>query len=208
MTIKNLKNKKIGIIGLGLENLHLIKFLLKNEIGDITILDKRGKEKIGDRYKELENQGVKFQLRKNYLKNLSNFNILFRSPGFPLFTAEIAKAKRKGAEIYSAMKLFFDLCPCPIIGVTGTKGKGTTSSLVFDILKTDKRDTYLGGNIGVAPFEFFEKLSKESAVVLELSSFQLEDLRKSPHISIITNMSEEHLSPADKNNPNYHKSMT
>ena len=197
---------KIGIIGIGIENLHIVNFLIKNKINDITVLDKRNKEQIGDRYNSLENQGVKFQLGKNYLKNLSQFDILFRSPGFPLFSIEIAGTKRKGATIYSAMKLFFDLCPCPIIGITGTKGKGATSSLIYEILKIGGRDAFLGGNIGIAPFEFFDKINKNSIVVLKLSSFQLEDLHKSSHISIVTNMSEEHLSPGDKNNSNYHKS--
>jgi UDP-N-acetylmuramoylalanine--D-glutamate ligase len=104
--------------------------------------------------------------------------------------------------------LFFDLCPTDnIIGVTGTKGKGTTSGLIFEILKTDKRKVFWGGNVGIPMFSFISKIKQDSWVVLELSSFQLEDLEVSPKIAVMTNFSNEHLSPADPLNPNYHKSV-
>jgi len=106
------------------------------------------------------------------------------------------------------MKLFFELCPTKnIIGVTGTKGKGTTTSLIYEILKTAGKRVWLGGNIGVAQFEFMDKIKKTDWVVLELSSFQLEDMTVSPHIAVITNFYSEHLAPADPNNPNFHKSL-
>ncbi|MBI4779006.1 UDP-N-acetylmuramoyl-L-alanine--D-glutamate ligase, partial [Candidatus Falkowbacteria bacterium] len=92
-------------------------------------------------------------------------------------------------------------------GVTGTKGKGTTASLIYEILKKAGKRVWLGGNIGVAPFEFIDKIKKNDWVALELSSFQLEDMIVSPHIAVITNFYSEHLAPADPNNPNYHKSL-
>ncbi|HTW96995.1 MAG TPA: UDP-N-acetylmuramoyl-L-alanine--D-glutamate ligase, partial [Candidatus Methylomirabilis sp.] len=140
-----------------------------------------------------------------------------RSPGYPLFNPNLIKAKKAGVEISSPMKLFFQLCPTKnIIGVTGSKGKGTTSSLVYEILKKatitpnpslGRRGIFLGGNIGTAPFEFLEKIKPKDWVVLELSSFQLEDMDVSPHIAVVTNLFKEHLAPADPNNPNYHNSI-
>jgi len=104
--------------------------------------------------------------------------------------------------------LFFDFCPSQrIIGITGTKGKGTTASLIHHILKIANKQSWLGGNIGVAPFDFLEEIKKTDWLVLELSSFQLEDIMASPHIGLITNFSKEHLAPADPLNPNYHKSL-
>src|SRR3989338_4414818 len=105
------------------------------------------------------------------------------------------------------MALFFDLCPAKIIAVTGTKGKGTTSSLIFHILKKAGKNVWLAGNIGVAPFDFIGKIKADHFVILELSSFQLLDFRGSPYIAVVTNLFPDHLSPADPLNPIYHKSL-
>jgi len=199
--IKDLQNKKIAILGLGLENLALVKYLLKHKIKcEITVFDAR---------KEIKNKlPIFWQLGKDYNKNLEKFDILFRAPGWPLDCPGIKIAKKKGVKISSPMQLFFELCPTKnIIGVTGTKGKGTTASLIYEILKISGERVWLGGNIGVAPFEFIDKIKKNDWVVLELSSFQLEDMTVSPHISVITNFYSEHLAPADPNNPNYHKTL-
>jgi len=193
------ENKKIAFIGYGLENQALLAWLIKHQApAGYTILDSQ---------KESEKKipGVSWWTGKNYLKNLNDFDIIFRSPGCPLFLPEIKAVKNK---ITSAMNLFMELSPTKnIIGVTGSKGKGTTASLVYAILKEAKKSVFLGGNIGVAPFTFLDKLNPDAYVVLELSSFQLEDLRISPRYSIITNLFHEHLKPADPNNPNYHKSF-
>ncbi|MFC1656225.1 UDP-N-acetylmuramoyl-L-alanine--D-glutamate ligase, partial [Patescibacteria group bacterium] len=124
---------------------------------------------------------------------------VFRSPGIHVDYPELQKAREKGSNITSATKLFFDICPCPIIGVTGTKGKGTTSTLIYKILKNAGKNVYLGGNIGESPFGFIDQLNKNSLVVLELSSFQLQDLEKSPHIAVVLNTVSEHL--------DYHKDV-
>ena len=199
MNLKDLQNKKIAILGLGLENTALVKYILKHNIKcEITVCDKRTEIK--------SKLPVSWQLGKNYNKNLEKFDILFRAPGWPI--NEVKSKKLKVESINSPMRLFFDLCPTKnIIGVTGTKGKGTTSSLIYEILKTAGKRAWLGGNIGVAPFEFIDKIKKTDWVVLELSSFQLEDMTVSPHISVITNFYSEHLAPADPNNPNFHKTL-
>jgi len=139
---------------------------------------------------------------------LAKFDILFRSPGWPIDCSGIQSALRVGVKLSSPIKLFFELCPTKnIIGVTGTKGKGTTASLIYEILRAAGKKVWLGGNIGVAPFAFIDKIKKTDWIVLELSSFQLEDITASPHIAVITNLYPEHLAPADPNNPNYHQTL-
>jgi len=204
MSITKLENKKVALLGFGLENYALLKYINKKNIKcDITVCDAYD---IKDKHPEFLD--IKWQTGNNYDTHLNDFDIVFRSPGYPLFNPNLIKAKEKGTKIYSAMKLFFDLCPTQnIIGVTGSKGKGTTASLIYEIIKLSGQKVFLGGNIGIAPFSFLDNIQKSDYVVLELSSFQLEDMHKSPHIAVITNLFREHLAPADPNNPNYHRSM-
>jgi UDP-N-acetylmuramoylalanine--D-glutamate ligase len=181
------KNKKIAILGYGVNNLELVNFFVKNKIF-VTICDRdTGKSLIKS------SKYIKWQLGDDYLDNLDTFDVVFRSPGIPFFHPKIQQAKKKGVEINSQTKLFFDLCPAKIIGVTGTKGKGTTSTLIYKILKKSGKKVYLAGNIGQDPFVFLPKLRKTDWVVLELSSFQLQDLHKSPHIAVVLNTTVDHL---------------
>ncbi len=224
MNISQLAAKKIAILGLGIENYALVIYLFKKNIPcEITICDQRNEKELGDKrldliqsFKASKLQRLFWKLGKDYNKNLHKFDILFRSPGYPLYDPSIKTAIRKKLItdhrspitnfISSPMKLFFDLCPTEnIIGVTGTKGKGTTASLIRAIIKASGKRAFLGGNIGIAPFEFLDKLKKNDWVVLELSSFQLEDLHKSPSIAVITNFYKEHLAAADPQNPNFHR---
>lgn len=176
MNIDQLKDKKIAIIGEGVEG-KSSKIFLEKHGAIVTILDK--------------SQG------ENYLDNLEQFDLVVRSPGIKVLELEKHVSKDK---ITSQTKLFFDLTPTKnIIGVTGTKGKGTTSTLIYEMLKRDERDVYLGGNIGVPIFDFFDDLTSESWVVLEMSSFQLQDLEKSPHIAVMLMTTTEHL--------DYHKNV-
>lgn len=207
MTLKNLANKKIALLGLGVENYALLKFLLARKVAcQVVIYEKKQKEDI-KQYSELSKfKNVSWSLGEYYAKDLSGFDIIFRSPGSSIRKDKQVKLGR--AVLTTAMNLFFDLSPTKnIIGVTGTKGKGTTSSLIYEILKAGKKKVWLGGNIGVAPFAFITKIKPTDWVVLELSSFQLEDLTKSPKIAVMTNFTKEHLAPADPNNPNYHTSL-
>ncbi|HZE87256.1 MAG TPA: UDP-N-acetylmuramoyl-L-alanine--D-glutamate ligase [Methylomirabilota bacterium] len=197
--IIDLKNKKVAILGLGVEGVASFRFLSKKG-AEIWILDKRKKEDLDQHFlAEIEKTDVTFVLGEDYLKNLSQFAVIVRSPGVRKLSPELVQAEKEGVTITSQTKLFFDYCPCPIIGVTGTKGKGTTSSLIYQMLKTEGRDVYLGGNIGTPPLAFFDKLTAQSLVVLELSSFQLQDLHKSPHIAVMLMVTSEHL--------DYHKTL-
>ena len=164
--------KKVAILGYGIEGQDAEAYFKK--LGnEITILDKKFDE--------------------DYLTNLNKFDVVVRSPGVYRFLQEIVKAEKDGVEITSAIKIFFDRCPCKIIGVTGTKGKGTTSTLIYQILKNAGKDVYLAGNIGKPYLELLPKLTKDSFVVMELSSFQLIDLSHSPFISVVLNITEDHL---------------
>ncbi len=188
--LKKLNGKKIALLGLGLDNQALLALLKSQKIkAEITIKDAK-QDPLG------------------FNKNLYIFDILFRSPGWPIACPGIQEAIKKGqTEISSPLNLFMALCPSKnIIGVTGTKGKGTTASLIYQILKDAHKKVFLGGNIGVSPLSFLNKIKKTDYVVLELSSFQLEDLKLSPRLSVITNLYKEHLAPADPNNPNFHHS--
>ena len=207
MNSNSLKNKKIAILGLGIENLALVKYLLKRKINcEITVCDARKGVATSGILPRRKN--IHWQLGENFNQDLEKFDILFRAPGWPIDCPGIRQALMAGTDLSSPMKLFFDLSPSKdIIGVTGTKGKGTTASLIYEILKTAGKNVWLGGNIGVAPFDFIDKIKANHWVVLELSSFQLEDLMISPKIGVITNFYSEHLAPADPNNPNYHKSL-
>lgn len=167
-----MSQKKIAILGCGLEGKDAEEYF-KKQGGEITLLDRK--------------------FDKNYLKDLNHFNIVVRSPGVYRYLPELIEAKKSGVEISSAIKLFFEKCPAKIIGVTGTKGKGTTATLIYEILKKAGKDVYLAGNIGKPYLELLLKLNKESWVVMELSSFQLIDLNKSPQIAVVLNITSDHL---------------
>lgn len=187
------KNKKIAILGLGIEGLASADFLLKQGVA-CTVLDKKSEQGLDTAVvARLKEQNVMFITGDDYLSHIEAFDIIIRSPGISMLTPELVVAQKKGVVITSHTQLFFDLCPCPIIGVTGTKGKGTTSSLIYHTLKESGKDVYLGGNIGNPPLTFLDLLTKDSLVVLELSSFQLQDCTKSPHIAVVLMITSEHL---------------
>jgi UDP-N-acetylmuramoylalanine--D-glutamate ligase len=173
MKVDELKGKKVAIIGMGVNN-----------------------QKMADYFK---NRRIKFDVVDGWknetelIGKLDQYQVIFRSPGLPYLSKSIQQAKNKGAEITSQTQLFFSLCPAKIIGVTGTKGKGTTSSLIAKILSTAHKPTVLAGNIGLDPFEFLDDLSIEHFVVMELSSFQLQDMKVSPHVAVVVNLSPDHL---------------
>lgn len=170
------KKSKIAIAGFGVEGEAVYRYLERHGYINIVIFDEK---------KKGENIKNKF--------NFDDFDIIFRSPGIHIDNPELKKARNKGKIITSATKLFFEMCPCRIIGITGTKGKGTTSTLIYKILKEASKDVYLGGNIGRCPLDFLDSLKNDSIVVLELSSFQLHDLEKSPEIAIVLKTTSEHL---------------
>lgn len=204
--IQKYENMKIGILGLGEENIALVRYLVKYGAKNITICDQRGSEEFSN-IDDIQNAVSSWRLGPDYLDNLEDFDVVFRTPGLPYLNEKIQKAKIDGVEVSSEIKLFFDLCPSPIIGVTGTKGKGTTATLISEILKKAGKRVFLAGNIGNAPIEFLDHLTADDIVVLELSSFQLQDLEKSPHIGVVLNISSDHLD-VHANNDEYIEAKT
>ena len=186
----DLKGKNVAVLGLGLEGRDLVGFLLEQG-AIVTILDQKSAKELD--FSGIDKNKVKLITGRKYLSGLEKFEIIFRSPGIYRYKPEIVKAEKSGVIISSALKLFFDFCPAKIIGVTGTKGKGTTSTLIYEILKRDGKDVYLVGNIGKAYMELIPKLSEKSWVVMELSSFQLIDIDKSPNISVVLNITSDHM---------------
>lgn len=183
---------KVCILGFGLEGTSAINYYLKRG-ANIFVYDQKPYTQFSRTLiEELVEKGVRFDFGQEELGNF-DFDLCLRSPGIPFEGALITSVKDQQIPITSTTKIFFDLCPCPIVGITGSKGKGTTASLIFEMAKKSGRDVYLGGNIGTPPLDFLEKLTKDSLVILELSSFQLEDLGVSPHIAVILMTTQDHL---------------
>lgn len=185
------KITKSAVVGFGLEGKDLVNYLLKNN-AQVTVFDQKAESELD--FTGVNKQKIKLVTGPDYLKKgLLDFDVVFHSPGIRPDIKEFVEARKKGIGVTSAIKLFFDLCPAKIIGVTGTKGKGTTSTLIYEIMKKDGFDVYLAGNIGKPYLELLPKLTAKSFVVLELSSFQLFDLTKSPHIAVVLNITVDHL---------------
>ena len=187
----NVAGKNITVIGIGISNLPLIKYLVS--LGaNVTACDRRSAEDLGENYTELEKLGVKFNLGDGYLNNLSG-DMIFKTPGMRYDVPELLKAKENGSIVTSEMEVFFEVCPSHIIAVTGSDGKTTTTTLIHKMMTDAGYKTWLGGNIGNPLFTYTDKFKQHDWVILELSSFQLHTMRKSPEIAVITNISPNHL---------------
>ena len=187
----SLKNRAVAVIGIGVSNTPLIRLLLQNNI-DVTACDKRCRADLGALADELEQSGAKLQLGENYLDGLDQ-DVIFRTPGMRPDLPQLLAAQEKGSVITSEMEVFFDVCPCPIIAVTGSDGKTTTTTMIAELLKASGRTVHVGGNIGKPLLAEVGDMAPEDSVVLELSSFQLMTMKKSPHICVVTNLSPNHL---------------
>lgn len=188
-----LKGRKVAVIGLGVSNIPLIDYLHDYK-SDVTIFDGREIDDIDKKtLDKIVDYGMKFHFGKGYLENLVGFDIIFRSPSCLPTTPELIKEAERGAIITTEVEMVVELAPCLVIGVTGSDGKTTTTTLIHEILKEDGYNCYLGGNIGTPLFNKIGDMLPEDIVVLELSSFQLMNMKISPKISVITNITPNHL---------------
>ena len=185
------KDKKITVVGIGISNLPLIKFLCENG-AIVTACDKKTQAELGETATELKNIGVKLNCGEDYLDNLSG-ELIFKTPGMRFDHSALLKAKENGSIITSEMEVFFEVCPAKIIGITGSDGKTTTTTLVYNILCESGYRCHLGGNIGTPLLCRTDEINEEDIAVIELSSFQLHTMKKSADIAVITNMSPNHL---------------
>ena len=184
--IQRLYQRRIALLGLGVENRALARFLHAHQIS-FSVCDAHAPA--------TPVEGVQqWRIGACYLDDLTDFDLLFRTPGLPTLHPRLHAARRCGVEVSSQTRLFLQLCPAPVLGVTGTKGKGTTTALLHALLVTDPAArVFSGGNIGRPPLEFIDELQPTDRVVLELSSFQLQDLDQSPHIAVVLSIAEDHL---------------
>ena len=188
---ENLKGKEVLVLGLGVSNRPLVRLLLQYGIS-VTGCDKTPREALEDEVLELESLGMKLHLGQDYLKDIWG-DVAFRTPGLHPETPELSILREKGCVITSEMEAFFQVCPCKIIGVTGSDGKTTTTTLISEMLKQAGYRVWVGGNIGTPLLDKAAEMHPSDKVVLELSSFQLMDLHYSPHIAVITNLTPNHL---------------
>ena len=187
----SLKDQKIAVLGLGVSNRPLVRLLL--EFGcRVTGCDRTPREKLDAEVLELEKLGAKLSLGDGYLDGVEA-NVLFRTPGMHPGNPAIQALRDRGAKVTSEMEVFFEVCPCTLIAVTGSDGKTTTTTLVSEMLKASGKTVWLGGNIGTPLLPLCRQMKKEDFAVVELSSFQLMDMERSPQRALITNLAPNHL---------------
>lgn len=197
MTIQEFKKKaegmKVAVVGIGVSNLPLVRML--NECGArLCIHDKRTPEQLGEVYGELVEMGADMVLGEGYLDKIADgTEMVFKTPGVRYDVPALLDAAENGTVISSEMELFFEVCPARIIAVTGSDGKTTTTSLIYDMLKRAGYSCYLGGNIGRPLLPDAENMTGDDIAVVELSSFQLHTMKKSADIAVVTNVTPNHL---------------
>ena len=189
--LESLKGRTVTVIGIGVSNTPLIEMLCKSG-NRVVACDRKSREALGETAEHLEDLGAELKLGSDYLKCLEP-GVIFRTPGMRPDLPELVDAVERGAVLTSEMEVFFEVCPCPIIAVTGSDGKTTTTTIIAELLRASGKTVYLGGNIGHPLLAEAEDMREEDIVVLELSSFQLMTMQKSPHIAVVTNLSPNHL---------------
>lgn len=190
--LKDIRHKNVGFLGLGRSNMPLIRMLAKEGTA-LTVRDKKPREALGDLAVEVEALGAVLMTGENYLKDLAAHDVLYKTPVIRPDLPELRAAAAAGVVITSEMELFFELCPCKIFAVTGSDGKTTTTTLIYEMLKAAGYRCHLGGNIGRPLIGDIENIGPEDMAVVELSSFQLFTMKRSADVAVITNLSENHL---------------
>ena len=189
--LADLKGKQVTVIGIGVSNRPLLR-LLAQAGAVVTARDKKTEEQLGDIVPQLKEWGVRLVLGDDYMEYIRG-DVVFRTPGLRPDHPGLLAAAESGACITSEMEVFFDVCPCPVIAVTGSDGKTTTTSIIAEMLKAAGKTVWLGGNIGTPLLDQADNMAADHVAVLELSSFQLMSMKKTPSVAVITNLSPNHL---------------
>lgn len=195
--LNDVSGKKISVIGMGVSNTPLIRLLLSAG-ACVTIRDKALRSELSEEADIFEAQGARFICGEDYLKNIDD-EIIFKTPGMRPDVFELNAARENGSIITSEMEIFFKVCPAKIIGITGSDGKTTTTTIIYELLKAEGYNCFVGGNIGTPLLDKVPEMKESDFCVLELSSFQLMTMTDSPDIAVITNIAPNHL--------DVHKSM-
>lgn len=183
--------RKIAFCGAGVTNTPMVKMFLENGC-DVTVCDRRTADKLGEAADAFRAMGAKLKLGDDYLENI-DADIIFRTPGMRFYIPELEKYRAAGVAVTSELEVFLDICPAHIIGITGSNGKTTTSTIIAKTLEHAGRKVWLGGNIGKALMPDLPNITPDDWVVCEMSSFQLISMRQSPDIALITNITPNHL---------------
>ena len=189
--LDSLQNKTVAVIGIGVSNQPLLKLLLDRGIA-VTACDKKDRESLGIVAEQLEANGCRLRLGEGYLDDLTE-DVIFRTPGMRPDLPQLTAAVERGSTLTSEMEVFFEVCPCPKIAVTGSDGKTTTTTIIAELLRRAGKTVHLGGNIGHPLLAETGSMKPDDVAVLELSSFQLMTMTRSPHIAVITNLAPNHL---------------
>ncbi len=189
--LASLQGKCISVIGLGISNRPLVRMLLEYGL-TVEARDRTPREKLLPEVLELEAMGAQLTLGEDYLDHIQADEV-FRTPGLNAFCPQLTALRNAGTVVTSEMEVFFAVCPCPIIGITGSDGKTTTTTLISRLLEQSGRQVWCGGNIGTPLLPLVSQMKQEDVAVVELSSFQLMDMEESPGIAVITNLSPNHL---------------
>ena len=189
--------KRALVMGLGIHGggLGVARFLATHG-ADVTVTDLRPAEQLAEPLAHLAGLPIRYVLGEHRVEDFTDADLVVRNPAVPRESPLLAAARAAGVAIEMEMSLFFRHCPAPIIGITGTKGKTTTTSLCAAMLAAWREDTVVAGNMGISALEQLDGIGPETPVVIELSSWQLEGLAEyglSPHIALVTNLSPDHL---------------
>jgi len=184
--------KNVLILGLAREGASLACYLARQG-ARVTVTDSAPHERLRDRVRGLSGMGIRFFLGGHHPELLENTELFFVSPGVSEQNPVCQAAREAGLTINSMTTLFFELCPGRIVGITGSSGKTTTTGLIAHILGQAGVDTVVGGNIGDPMLDLLPRIAPSTTVVLELSSFQLSILQRSPHLAVVTNITPNHL---------------
>ncbi len=189
--LESLRGKEIAVLGLGVSNRPLVRLLLEHGCR-VTGCDKTPREALDAQVLELEKLGCTLRLGAGYLDGLQA-DVVFRTPGMHPANPALEALRSRGALVTSEMEVFFEVCPCPILAVTGSDGKTTTTTLIARMLEAAGKTVWLGGNIGTPLLSVCGRMQPSDYAVVELSSFQLMDMRRSPHVAVVTNLAPNHL---------------